>query len=596
MKKYKIIGCIIIAIVSILLLFNDDAINKQSVNAHIPEIVFEGEYKVGDDAWKVYQKGEHISATKGDVDIKGELKLYYDGKEVGKVMPGTNIAFYGNHVAIDIIEGDIRTNIGPEIEQIYPASCEKRWCIYKYIGEIPDKIQIRVHNTHKYGNDNAVDEMLDNLEIYVPTVFEDDKMMESALQLVVALLVLVCVFALGGVYVFAKITHVKQSSRFLRMACFMLLAGLCMIFSDKNIALVIQKYTFNTLAFGVCRMLYMLCVIEMLCSYMNEEMQRKINKLLGLMHAVVITVMFIAVISDVLLYDLLFYWGIGQGLICIATLGVILKEIISKKRIEHWSLSFAGLVCLAFLMDFTAMCSGGWNVSYASGIMFFALFAKGCVVLVYKIPKNIKAAESAQKLEQELSDSRIALMMSQIRTHFIFNVMNAISGLCSTDAKKADEALIQFSRYLRKNTNVMYEDKPISFLKELQHLEDYVSLEQLRFGDRISFEKEIEINDFVLPPLTLQPLVENAIKYGFIEVGERGKVILSTRETKNEIEINIIDDGVGFELNDLEKERSVGVRNVRYRLERMVNGRLEIKSVIGKGTQVTIYLPKGNQI
>ena len=98
--------------------------------------------------------------------------------------------------------------------------------------------------------------------------------------------------------------------------------------------------------------------------------------------------------------------------------------------------------------------------------MFFALFARGCVVLVYKIPKNIKAAESAQKLEQELSDSRIALMMNQIRTHFIFNVMNAISGLCSTDAKKADEALIQFSRYLRKNTNVMYEDKPISFLKE----------------------------------------------------------------------------------------------------------------------------------
>ena len=596
MKKYKIIGCFIIAIVSLLLLFDGDATNKQSLNALIPEIVFEGEYRVGDEGWKVYEKGEHISATKGDVDIKGELKLYYDGKEVGKVKPGTNIAFYGNHVAIEVIEGDIRTNVGPEIEQIYPASCEKRWCIYKYIGEVPDKIQIRVHNTHKYGNDNAVDEMLDNLEIYVPTVFEDDKMMESALQLVVALLVLVCVFALGGVYVFAKITHVKQSSRFLRMACFMLLAGLCMIFSDKNIALVIQKYTFNTLAFGVCSMLYMLCVIEMLCSYMNEEMQRKINKLLGVMHAVVITVMLIAVISDVLLYDLLFYWGIGQGLICIVTLGLILNEIISKKRIEHWSLSFAGLVCLAFLMDFTAVCSGFWNVSYASGIMFFALFARGCVVLVYKIPKNIKAAESAQKLEQELSDSRIALMMNQIRTHFIFNVMNAISGLCSTDAKKADEALIQFSRYLRKNTNVMYEDKPISFLKELQHLEDYVSLEQLRFGDRICFEKEIEINDFVLPPLTLQPLVENAIKYGFIEVGERGKVILSTRETEDEIEINIIDDGVGFELNDLEKERSVGVRNVRYRLERMVNGRLEIKSVIGKGTQVTIYLPKGNQI
>ena len=595
-KIYKIIGCFIIAIVSLLLLFDGDATNKQSLNALIPEIVFEGEYRVGDEGWKVYQKGEHISATKGDVDIKGELKLYYDGKEVGKVKPGTNIAFYGNHVAIEVIEGDIRTNVGPEIEQIYPASCEKRWCIYSYRGEIPDKIQIHVHNTHKYGNENAIDEMLDNLEIYVPTVFEDDKIGESALQLVVAMLVLVCVFALGGVYVFAKITHVKQSGRFLQMACFMLLAGLCMIFSDKNIALIIHKYTFNTLALGVCRMLYMLCISEMLCSYMNEVLQRKMSKLLGVMRVIVIMIMLISLMTDVLFYDLLFYWGIGQGLICIGALGLILKEIISKKRIEHWSLSFAGLVFLAFLMDFIAVCSGFWDIPYASGIMFFALFARGCIVLGYTIPKNIKAAERAQKLEQELSDSRIALMMSQIRTHFIFNVMNAISGLCSTDAKKADEALIQFSRYLRRNTSVMDEDKPISFLKELQHLEDYVALEKMRFGDRVSFEKEIEISDFVLPPLTLQPLVENAIKYGFIEVGERGKVILKTRETKSEIEISIIDNGVGFEPKVLEKETSVGLRNVRYRLERMVNGRLEIKSVIGKGTLVTIYLPKENRI
>ena len=88
--------------------------------------------------------------------------------------------------------------------------------------------------------------------------------------------------------------------------------------------------------------------------------------------------------------------------------------------------------------------------------------------------------------------------------------------------------------------------------------------------------------------------LREGMSYG--SFGNRGKVILKTRETKNEIEISIIDDGVGFEPKALEKERSVGVRNVRYRLERMVNGRLEIESVIGKGTQVTIYLPKGNRI
>lgn len=596
MRYSKLIGYILILFVVFLLLFDSESKNMQSTDAIIPEIAFEGEYKVGDGEWIPYQKGEHISATRGDVYLKGALKMFYEGEELGNVLPETPIAFYGNHLAIEIIEGDIKTNLGPEIEQIYPSSCEKNWIVYTYLGETPEGIQIHVHNAHKHGNENSIDEMMDNLEIYESSSFEKNKIKESALQLGTALFVILCAFAVSGVYLFAKITNVNQSSHFMRMACSMLLAGFCMIFSDKNIALIIHKYTFNTMAFGVCRILYMLCVIEMLCSYMNGDMQRKISKLIGVMKVNIIITMIIPVFADVLFYDMLFYWGIGQALICIAILGVILKDITSKRKAPHWSIALEGVACFAFIVDFVAVYSGFWNAAYASGILFFALLSGGCMVFMYTVPKNIKAAERAQKLEQELSDSRIALMMSQIRTHFIFNVMNAISALCSIDPKKADEALIQFSRYLRRNTSIMEEDEPIPFLKEMQHLEDYVFLEKLRFGNRVSFEKEIETMDFVLPPLTLQPLVENAIKHGFIEVGESGKVILKTTETEDEIQISIIDNGVGFEPEALEKESSVGVRNVRYRLERMVNGRLEIKSVTGEGTQVTIYLPKGNRI
>ena len=596
MKSYKKLGYIIIAIVVSLLFLKDDLTSMQSMYAIIPEIVFEGEYKVGDGEWETYKRGVHIPATKGDVDLKGEWKLYYEGEALGNVMPGTDIALYGNHVAIEIIEGDLITNVGPEIEQIYPSSCEKNWCVYTYIGENPGNIHIRVHNTHKYGNENAVDEMLNNLEIYVPTTFTENKIKESALQLSIALLILVCVFALVGVYLFAKITHVKQSKRFFQMACFLLIAGLYMIFSDKNIPLIIDKYTFNTIALGVCRMLYMFCVSEMLCSYMSEEIQRKMGKLHSVMCVLIIIAVVVPIFSDVLFYDVLFYWGLGQGLICIAILGVILKEVISKRNIENWSITIEGMVCLAFLIDFVAGYVGFWNASYASRIVFFILFFGGCITLMYTIPKNINATERALKLEQELNDSRIAIMMSQIRTHFIFNVMNSISGLCSIDPMKADEALIQFSRYLRRNTSIMEEDRPISFAKELQHLEDYVSLEKLRFGDRISFETEIEASDFLLPPLTIQPLVENAIKHGFIEVGKSGKVVLKTRETNEEIQVIIEDNGVGFEAGELEKETSVGVRNVCYRLERMVNGRMEMNSTPGEGTNVIIHLPKGKRV
>ena len=592
MRYSKKIGYILILFVIFLLLFDSESKSMQSANAIIPDLAFEGEYKVGDGEWMPYQKGEHISATSGDVYLKGELKMFYEGEELGNLPPETPIAFYGNHLAVEIIEGDITTKLGPEIEQIYPSSCEKNWIVYTYLGESPEKLEIHVHNTHKYGNENAIDEMMNNLEIYESATFEENKIKESAFQIGAALFVILCAFAVGGVYLFAKITNVNQSSHFMRMACLMLLAGLCMIFSDKNIALLVHKYTFNTMALGVCRMLYILCVVEVFYSYMHEDAQRKINKLIGVMKINIIITMLVTVFTDMLFYDVLFYWGIGQALICVVMLGVILKDFINKRAVEHWSIAVEGLVCFTFIVDFVAVYSGVWDNAYVSGIVFFVLFFVGCMVLMYTIPKNINAAERARKLEQELNDSRIAIMMSQIRTHFIFNVMNAISALCSIDPKKADEALIQFSRYLRRNTSIMEEDEPIPFSKEMQHLEDYVSLEKLRFGDRVSFEKEIEIMDFVLPPLTVQPLVENAIKHGFIELGESGKVILKTKETEDEIQISIIDNGVGFEPEALEKEASVGVRNVRYRLERMVNGRLEIKSVVGEGTQVIIHLPK----
>ena len=181
-------------------------------------------------------------------------------------------------------------------------------------------------------------------------------------------------------------------------------------------------------------------------------------------------------------------------------------------------------------------------------------------------------------------------MMSQIRTHFIFNVMTIISGLCNSDPQKADNALILFARYLRKNIAIMDRDEPILFSQELQHLEDYISLEKLRFGDKIKFEKKLEITDFKIPPLTIQPLVENAIKHGLLTPGKSGTVYLSTEVVDGEIQILIEDDGIGFETEVLKKENAVGIRNVRYRVENMVGGTLEISSNPGKGTKAEIRI------
>lgn len=194
--------------------------------------------------------------------------------------------------------------------------------------------------------------------------------------------------------------------------------------------------------------------------------------------------------------------------------------------------------------------------------------------------------------ERKLTDSRIKAMMSQIRSHFIFNVLATISTYCKVDPKEADRALITFSRYLRRNIRNIEEDGLIDFNVELEQVKDYVALEQLRFEDRIIFETDIETTSFQIPPLTIQPIVENAIKHGIIEHGKSGVIILKTQRNDKYIEIIVSDNGVGFDLKQLEKSESVGIKNVRYRVENMVDGTLEYNSIIGVGTTVTIRIPQ----
>lgn len=209
--------------------------------------------------------------------------------------------------------------------------------------------------------------------------------------------------------------------------------------------------------------------------------------------------------------------------------------------------------------------------------------------------QNKQIAKQSRELaakDRKITDSRIRVMMSQIKSHFIFNVLATISTYCKVDPKEADHALITFSRYLRRNIQNIEEDGLIDFNIELEQVKDYVILEQLRFSDRITFVTDIETTSFQIPPLTIQPIVENAIKHGIIEKGKSGVITLQTKRNEKSIEITVTDNGVGFDLKMLEKSESVGIRNVRYRVENMIDGTLEYNSTIGKGTKVTINIPQ----
>ncbi len=252
--------------------------------------------------------------------------------------------------------------------------------------------------------------------------------------------------------------------------------------------------------------------------------------------------------------------------------------------------------------DFGWILGGGMIVdlvlyyfSNSSVYIVFTLVAVLCYTVLEGFQLLFAYAErekALEEMEMQLSLSRTTTMMSQIRSHFVFNVLNAISGLCKYDPEKADETVVCFARYLRNNIDIMEKDGNIPFATDLRQIEDYVALEQVRFGDKIELYTDIEVSDFMIPPLILQPVVENAIRHGVSKKIGNGSIILRTREEKDNIVITVEDDGVGFDLSELEKEKSVGVRNIRFRLEHMVHGKLDIQSEVGKGTTVTITIPK----
>lgn len=198
--------------------------------------------------------------------------------------------------------------------------------------------------------------------------------------------------------------------------------------------------------------------------------------------------------------------------------------------------------------------------------------------------------------EQELSDMKMRLVESQMQPHFLYNVLNSIYILCDIDTERAKTAISEFSNYFRENSEAIATHGNIPFLKELQHVEGYLYLEKLRFGNKLQVKYDLSENGFMIPPLSLQPIVENAVKHGLGKKKKGGMINISSRYEDGSFVICVEDNGVGFDVNepyDLNDKRSlhIGINNVKERIAHMCDGTVEVTSQIGVGTKVVITIP-----
>lgn len=276
---------------------------------------------------------------------------------------------------------------------------------------------------------------------------------------------------------------------------------------------------------------------------------------------------------------------LSQGYQFIIFTSVFLVALISKKINIREKISFAFYCILPLIAILLQNKFEGYAIAYLSIIVSVEI-----LFFFVNVQKNIELAAE----EEKNKEAQIKIMLSQIQPHFIYNSLSAISTLITINPEKAQKSLDDFTEYLRRNLSSITETRLIPFKDELQHIKTYVALEKMRFNNRINVIYDIGTMDFVVPPLTIQPLVENAIKHGVLKKIEGGTVTISTYETDAYYIIEIKDDGIGFDMNKIDFDKNVhfGLKNIGYRISQTTSGELIINSVINEGTKVTVKFKK----
>ena len=218
--------------------------------------------------------------------------------------------------------------------------------------------------------------------------------------------------------------------------------------------------------------------------------------------------------------------------------------------------------------------------------------------LVYDLTGNQRHEKEMRELEEALRMSRIRNFTSQMQPHFLYNALGSIQEVVLEDPEYAYKLIGDFSIHLRSCIRAMANDDLIPFSQELENIRAYVNIEKMRFGDKLNIIYDISGEDFSIVPLSVQPVVENAIRHGIYQRGkEGGTVIVRTRQEKRQRIIQIKDDGVGFDTSTLGRIKagnmkdSAGLNNIIFRLEKIMNANVRIHSKPGKGTDVIISIP-----
>ena len=264
-----------------------------------------------------------------------------------------------------------------------------------------------------------------------------------------------------------------------------------------------------------------------------------------------------------------------------------------EKKYNSWSLSLLIIYSMCLISSKYLYIESAKSivvVSFMSGLTVCILI--WCCAYVSGIISRYNAETERAKLDLQLKEKETALMLSQIKPHFIYNALNTIQYLVRVEPELAAETIADFSDYLRTNLSIGDGKQLVPFSEELKHIKRYLKIEKLRFKSRLQVKYNIETEDFMVPILSIQPIIENAVKHGISPRLNGGTVEISSYLDDTEFVVTVHDNGVGMARKHIRsKHKSLGLNNVKSRVDTLCGGRVEIDTVKDIGTTVTLTFP-----
>ncbi|MGN0674405.1 MAG: sensor histidine kinase [Oscillospiraceae bacterium] len=563
--------------------------SNQSAQAFLIPIKFQGEYSLdGGETWDNLSDGTDISAKNKSVILKG-------GFGIGLV-EGAQLNFYLDHITMDIyINGEQVYWDGANEIGLTDSTCGRKW-IHWQTPEISeeDVIEIRLANFHRFGNDNAYNEFLASVYGGSKDIFDRFMLKTGKTSRTIGTSVIVAAIMLLAAALFFGLMHIEGGVTVGNLGTLALFFGGYFVLDTVDLPLWSWLFAFNTYALQICIMLAATCAAACIAESINSKARKPARAAVFASGAVNAVLTLLSLFKVMVIYDTLFFWLVAHAVIYAMLFGCCIYECVRGKISSPLNIVSDFALIIAAFADMIFFIAGSDNAGICSKTVFLILFLIHLVMIIKVIPMNYRAAREAEQLKSELAENRISIMLSQIQPHFLYNSLNTIYGLCEKDPTAAKKAVNDFADYLRGNMDSLTRKSPVPFETELKHLKAYLSLEQTRFTKKLRVEWDIQTDSFMIPSLTVQPLVENAVKHGICKSEKAGTVKISSRELDDCFEVEVSDDGAGFDVNESPNDGKshLGIENVRSRLWKMCGAALEITSEIGKGTSAVIILPK----